>query len=478
MDDFDLIVRNARVATASDVYDADIGISGGRIVTLAEDLKGQAREELDARGRLVTPGGIDGHIHLDQPLPEDVRMADDFRSGTISAACGGTTTIIPFALQCKGMTLREAVADYHGRADGKAMIDYAFHIIVTEPTETVLREELPALVREGYTSFKIYMTYEGLRLNDREILEVLSFARRHRAMTMVHAENADCIEWLVETLERQGLTAPAYHAASRPPLVEREATHRAISLAELVEVPILLVHVSGAESIEQIQWARDRGVKIYAETCPQYLFLCEDDLKKQGFEGAKYICSPPPRDPHHQKAVWNGLATGLFDIVSSDHAPYGFTDPKGKNRGSGNAPFRCIPNGVPGVETRMPLLFSEGVQRGRITLNRFVELVATNTAKLYGLYPRKGTIAIGCDADMVIWDTEREVSLTNAMLHSNCDYTPYEGMQFKGWPAVTLCRGEVVCHDGTVRGRPGQGEFLRCDLPAFGHAGGAAGVGP
>jgi dihydropyrimidinase len=414
----------------------------------------------------VTPGGVDGHCHLDQPMPPPMRMADDFLSGTRSAACGGTTTVIPFAAQQKGHSLRAAVEDYHRRAAGKAAIDYAFHLIVSDPTPEVLREELPALIREGYTSFKLYMTYDDLKLSDRQILEVMDLARREQAMVMVHAENSDCIAWLTEKLLAAGRTAPRFHADSRPALVEREATHRAITFSELVDVPILIVHVSGAQAVEQIRWAQDRGLAIYAETCPQYLLLTAEHLGAAGFEGAKCVCSPPPRDAANQAAIWQALACGVFDVFSSDHAPFGYDDPHGKRLGGKEVAFPYIPNGIPGLETRLPLLFSEGVLEKRIDVHQFVSLTAANPARLYGLYPRKGTIAVGSDADLVIWDENREVTIRNEMLHHAVDYTPYEGARVKGWPALTLSRGEVVWQDGEYRGRPGRGEFLRCARPS------------
>ena len=275
--DFDLVIRNARVATASDVFESDIGIRDGKIVQLGTHLPAGERE-YDAQGRVVTPGGIDAHCHLDQPMEPPVRMADDFDSGTRAAACGGTTTVIPFAAQAKGQSLRAAVADYHHRAEGKAHVDYGFHMIVSDPTPEVLENELPQLIREGYTSFKIYMTYDDLKLDDGQILDVLDVARKHDATAMIHAENADCIQWLTKRLEASGRSAPRYHAVSRPMLVEREATHRAIALSELADVPILIVHVSGREAVEQIRWARSHGMNIMAETCPQYLFLSAEDL--------------------------------------------------------------------------------------------------------------------------------------------------------------------------------------------------------
>ena len=463
---FDCVIRNARLATASDTIDCDIGIREGRIAMLGQGLA-QGTHEIDAAGRVVTPGGIDGHCHLDQPMEPPVRMADNFDTGTRAAACGGTTTVIPFAAQVKGNSLQAAVDDYHRRADGVAHVDYAFHLIVSDPTDTVLNSELPSLIRNGYTSFKLYMTYDDLKLDDGQILDVLALARREGAMAMIHAENADCIAWLTKKLEAAGQTAPRFHSHSRPMLVEREATHRVISLAELIDVPILIVHVSGREAVEQIRWARSRGMKIFAETCPQYLFLTAADLGiDDNYLGAKCVCSPPPRDASNQQVIWDGLSDGLFTVLSSDHAPFNYDDPAGKKPGGKEVPFAYIPNGIPGIETRMPLLYSEGVLGGRLTLNRFVELTATQPAKAYGLHPRKGTVAIGSDADLVIWD-HREVTLTNSMLHHAVDYTPYEGMTLKAWPGLTMLRGQVVW-DGTTFTPPrGGGQFLRCGMPSL-----------
>ena len=461
VDIFDTIIRGGTVATSAAVVRCDIGIRDGRIAALADSLEGADRV-IDAEGRTVTPGGVDSHCHIDQPNEDGWVCADDFFTGTRSALAGGTTTIIPFALQIRGRGLREAVNEYRGRAEGNALVDYAVHMIVVDPSEQVLGQELPGLIRDGYTSFKIYMTYDDLKLNDREILDVLALARREQAFVMVHAENADCISWLTDRLEEAGKIAPKFHAVSRPGLVEREGAHRAITLAELLDVPILLVHVSAREVVDEIHRARARGLKIFAETCPQYLFLTEDDLDKSGFEGAKYICSPPPRDKANQQVIWDGLRNGTFDVFSSDHAPTRFDDPKGKRFRGTDSSFRWIPNGVPGIETRMPLLFSEGVGKGVIDLERFVELTATNPAKVYGLYPRKGTIAVGSDADIVIWDDSREVMISNDLLHHNVDYTPYEGITVTGWPATTLSRGDVVWADGEVRAERGRGAFLPC----------------
>jgi dihydropyrimidinase len=467
---FDLVVRNAVAITASDEMRCDIGVREGRIVALAETL-GPGTREIDAAGRWVMPGGVDAHCHLDQPMPPPTRMADDFETGTRSAACGGTTTVIPFAAQVKGGSLRDAVTDYHHRAEGRALVDYAFHLIVSDPTPEVLNVELPALIAEGYTSFKVYMTYDDLKLGDGQILDVLEVARRHGAMAMIHAENSECIAWLTKRLEGEGRIAPRWHAGSRPMLVEREATHRAIALSELADVPILIVHVSGRDAIEQIRWSRSRGLTVYAETCPQYLFLTADDLGiDDAYEGAKCVCSPPPRDKANQQVVWDGLVDGLFTVFSSDHAPFRFDAPEGKKPGGEEVPFTYIPNGIPGLETRLPLLFSAGVLDGRITPQRFVELTSTAPARAYGLYPRKGTIAIGADADLVIWNRFApgdERVIRNVDLHHAVDYTPFEGMRVKGWPALTLSRGEIVWDGSASHGAPGRGRFLACGLPTL-----------
>ena len=463
---FDVVIRGGQVATAADLFHADIGIVDGQISALGHDLA-KGRDEIDARGKLVLPGGIDAHCHIDQLSSFGVPSADDFFTGTRSAACGGTTTVLSFAAQHRGMSLRQVVADYHAKADPKAVIDYGFHLIVSDPTPAVLGQELPALIRDGYSSFKIYMTYDALKLDDREILEVFSLARREGAFVLVHAENHDTIAWLSQKLLDAGHTAPKFHEVSRPQPVEREATHRAITFAELVDVPILIVHVSGREAIDQIRWAQSRGLKIFAETCPQYLFLSAEDLDQPGFEGAKCMCSPPPREKANQPYVWRGLATDVLNIISSDHAPYRFNDAEnGKLRGLKEG-FKKVPNGVPGLEVRLPLLFSEGVGKGRIDIHRFVAITATTPAKLYGLAPRKGSIAVGGDADLVIWDPDKKVRISQDVLHDAMDYTPYEGIEVTGWPAVTLSRGEAVWRDGRFLGRPGRGKFLPRALSAM-----------
>ena len=464
MSEFDLVIKGGTVVTAADVSRCDIGVTDGRVVALAASLDG-GRETIDASGRLVLPGGIDSHCHIAQTGSHGVETADDFRSGSISAACGGTTTIIPFAAQYKGQSLRAVVDAYHARAEGKAVIDYAFHLIISDPTDQVLGQDLPALIREGCTSFKVYMTYEALRLDDRQMLDVLATARREGAMVMIHAENHDVIMWLTERLTAAGRTAPRYHAVAHAAPAEREATHRAVTLAEIVDVPVLIVHVSGREAIDQLREAQARGLRVYGETCPQYLFLTADDMDRPGFEGAKYVCSPPPREKENQEYVWRGITGGTLSVFSSDHAAYRYDSAEGKKVRGEDAPFKIIPNGVPGIELRLPLLFSEGVGKGRITLEQFVAVTATNAAKMYGLYPRKGTIAVGSDADIVLWDRDAEVTVSSDMLHDNMDYTPYEGRRLKGYPVLTLSRGEVVWDGSSPRGEPGRGKFLPCDLP-------------
>jgi dihydropyrimidinase len=460
MADYDLVVHNCTVATASDIFRADIGIQHGRIASLSARLA-NGNMEIDAKGDVVTPGGVDSHCHIEQRSSTGIMTADDFFTATRSAACGGTTTVIPFAAQYRGMTLEEVLKDYHTRANPKACVDYAFHLIIADPRPCVLNDELPGLMERGYTSVKIYMTYDSLRLDDRQILDVMA-ATRGNGLVMVHAENHDAIGWLSDKLLAAGHSAPRFHSLAHVRTAEREATHRVISLAELLDVPILIVHVSSREAVEQIHWAQERGLKVYGETCPQYLFLTEDDMDRPGFEGAKFMCSPPPRDQANQEVIWDALRSYVLDVFSSDHAGYRYSGLSGKSRNGQNAPFREIPNGVPGLEVRMALLFSEGVGKERIDLQGFVALTATNPAKLYGLYPRKGSLGVGADADFVIWDSDKVVTISQTMMHDAMDYTPYEGMTIRGWPRATFLRGEIVAQEGQFRGAPGKGQFLTC----------------
>jgi dihydropyrimidinase len=375
MPDYDLAIRGGTVTTASDSYRADIGVREGRIVAIAQRIAGASRE-IDASGLIVMPGGIDSHVHLAQPAPAGLKMADDFFSGTRAAIAGGNTTVLPFALQPRGMSLRASVMEYHKEADGKCLADYGFHLIVTDPSASVLGQELPALVEDGYSSFKVFMTYDDLVLNDRQLLEVFECARSCGALVMVHCEGYDAIRFMTERLEQAGKTAPYYHAISRPELVEREAAHRAISHAELIDVPIMIVHVSGRQAMEQIRWAQQRGLKIYGETCPQYIALTAEDLKGLSMDesGSKYVCSPPPRDRKSWDAIWEGIAQGVFQTFSSDHCPFYFEGVQGKQNPKARTSFRWVPNGIPGIETRLPILWSKGVVAGRITANEFVAL--------------------------------------------------------------------------------------------------------
>ena len=464
----DLAIRGGTIVTAADTFRADVGIRNGQIVSLGKRVEAAARD-VDASGLLVLPGGIDSHVHISQPAGPGIVMADDFASATAAAAAGGNTCIMPFVLQTRGTSLRKSVEEYRMLAEGECLIDVAFHLIISDPSPEVLGQELPALLKAGYTSFKVFMTYDDLVLNDRELLDVFEVARRERALVMVHAEGYDAIKFMTERLERQGQIAPYYHAVSRPEIVEREAAHRAISHAELVDVPIMIVHVSGREAMEQIRWAQNRGLKVYGETCPQYLTLTADDLQglNMDMSGAKYVCSPPPRDAVSQAAIWEGLRSGVFQTFSSDHCPFRYDSPEGKMTPKGRTSFRWVPNGIPGVETRLPILFSEGVSKGRISLQKFVELTSANHAKIYGLYPQKGSIGIGFDADITLWDPDRRETIRQDILHHGSDYTPWEGFEVTGWPVMTIARGEVIAEDGRVLGTKGFGRILERELSPF-----------
>jgi dihydropyrimidinase len=461
MADYDLVIRNGTVTTAADSTECDIGIKDGVVATLGRGLAAGARE-IDAAGKLVLPGAIDSHCHIEQPSSAGVMTADDFYSGTVAAAFGGTTTVIPFAAQHRGQSLRQVVEAYRAAARPKAVIDYAFHLIVSDPSEQVLGQELPALIQDGYTSFKVYMTYDLLRLNDRQMLDIMALARREGAMMMIHAENHDMIQWLADRLLANGMSQPRYHAVSHARVAEGEATNRAVALSQLLDVPILIVHVSASDAIDVIRGAQTKGLKIYGETCPQYLFLTADDIGMD-LEGTKLCCSPPPRDAANQEAVWRGLQNGTFQVFSSDHAPYRY-DETGKLLKGDKTTFKDTANGVPGIELRVPLLFSEGVRRGRIDINRFVALTATNHARLYGLYPKKGTIAVGSDADICIWDPDKHVHVSAGMLHDQTGYTPYEGRHVTGWPVTVISRGRVVVEDAALKAERGSGNFLPCAL--------------
>jgi len=459
----DLTVRNGTIVTAADTLRADIGIVQGRVVAISEHLPAGAHD-IDAVGRLVLPGGIDSHCHVEQLSSMGVMCADDFYSATVSAAFGGNTMIIPFACQHRGDSLLDVVTDYAERARSKAVIDYSFHLIISDPTEQTLGEHLPQLIGRGMTSFKVYMTYDRLKLDDYQLLDVLSLADREGALVMIHAENEAMIRWITKRLLDRGHTEPRFHAVSHSAIAESEAASRAIELSRLLDVPILIVHVSGIDAVRTIRAAQTLGVRVYAETCPQYLFLKESDIDRPGLDGAKFCCAPPPRDEASQEAVWAGLANGTFQVFSSDHSPYRF-DESGKLPRGSQTTFKEIANGMPGLEVRMPLLFSEGVGGGRISINDFVALTATNHARMYGLYPRKGTLAIGSDADIAIWNREAEMTLSATRLHDNVGYTPYEGRTVKGWPEIVISRGRIVVANGKMHAARGSGEFIPRGAP-------------
>ena len=455
---FDCVVRGGRVATAVDEFDADIGISDGVIVAIGRNLPA-GTSEIDARGRLVLPGGIDAHAHIEQLSAAGIVNADTFESATTSAAFGGTTTVIPFAAQHVGMNLMTVVGDYMALARKGAIVDYTFHMIIADPTDVTLKEHIPALVPQGHATIKVFMTYDLLRVGDEKLLDILLAARRAQAFVCVHAENHGMISWMGKRLVEKGYTAPKYHSVSHPRGSEAEAINRLITFAELIDQPIMIFHVSTAEGVAAIRQARGRGLKVFAETCPQYLFMTAGDLDKPGLEGAKWMCSPPPRTQADQEAIWQGLALGDLQTVTSDHAPYAF-DATGKLSAGPNPTFKQIANGLPGIEVRLPLLFDAMVSKGRLGLAKFVELTATAPAKIYNLHPRKGSIAIGSDADLVVWDRERTVTLAAELLHDRTGYTPYTGRTLTGWPETVLRRGEVIVRAGMLTAKPGSGAFL------------------
>jgi dihydropyrimidinase len=454
----DLVIKGGTVATATDTYRADIGVTAGRITAIAESL--DAPDTIDATGKLVLPGGIEAHAHIAQESATGGMTADDYRTGSISAAFGGNSMIVPFAAQHRGMGVTETLDLYDSRAAPNSVLDYSYHLIIADPTEKALTEELPAAFARGVTSFKVFMTYDLMKIDDRQFLDILTVAKTHGAITMVHAENHGMIQWISERLVGGGYTQPRYHAPSHPALAEIEAINRAISLARLVDAPLLIVHVSTPEGAKLVQDARLAGAKIHGETCPQYLFLTRDDLDRPGMEGAKFMCSPPLRDVATQEALWTHIRAGTFDVVSSDHAPYRF-DESGKLSRGPDAPFKSIANGMPGIGARLPLLFSEGVVAGRITLQDFVALSSTNAARLYGMHPTKGTICVGADADIAIWDPEARWTLSVDNQHDAMDYSPFEGREITGRPVTVLSRGRRIVENGALKAEPGSGRFVK-----------------
>ncbi len=454
---FDTIIKNATVVTAVDTYAADVAIANGKISAIGTDLPVEnATKILDASGKLVVPGGIDVHTHLDMPFG-GTTSADDFETGTRAAAFGGTTTLIDFAIQYKGQPLRQAFDTWMGKASSKAVCDYAFHCIVTDVSGGQL-SEMNDLVHEGVTSFKLFMAYPGVfMLDDGSIFKALQNTAKNGALVCMHAENGSAIDVIVQQALAEGKRAPKYHALTRPTTAEAEAVGRAIALAEMAGSPIYIVHLSCNDALEKVREARDRGLPVYAETCPQYLYLSLENMDAPGFEGAKYVFTPPLREKWNQEKLWQGLKRDHLQVVSTDHCPFCFKEQKEM----GKDDFTKIPNGGPGVEHRMSLIYSGGVAGGRFSVNRFVELVSTAPAKLFGLYPRKGTIAVGSDADLVIFDPKRKHTISAKTHHMRVDYSMFEGIEVTGMADVVLSRGKVVIEGDKFLGRAGAGEFLR-----------------
>jgi dihydropyrimidinase len=454
---FDTIIRNGSVVTATDTFAADVAVSNGKITAIGTDLPAQnATKILDATGKLVLPGGIDVHTHLDMPFG-GTTSADDFETGTRAAAFGGTTTLIDFAIQYKGQSLRQAFDTWMNKAASKATCDYAFHCIVTDVSGGQLTE-MNDLVHEGVTSFKLFMAYPGVfMLDDGSIFKALQSTAKNGGLVCMHAENGSAIDVIVQQALAEGKRAPKYHALTRPTTAEAEAVGRAIALAEMAGAPIYIVHLSCNDALEKVREARDRGLPVYAETCPQYLYLSLENMDAPGFEGAKYVFTPPLREKWNQEKLWSGLKHDHLQVVSTDHCPFCFKEQKEMGRDD----FTKIPNGGPGVEHRMSLIYSGGVAAGRFNANRFVELVSTTPAKLFGLYPRKGTIAVGSDADLVLFDPARRHTISAASHHMRVDYSMFEGILVTGMPDVVLSRGRVIVEHDKFLGRAGQGEFLR-----------------
>jgi dihydropyrimidinase len=459
------LIKNGTVVTASDTFAADVWVEGDRVAALTH---AAARErlgasdgvdrEIDAAGKFVLPGGVDPHTHLDMPFG-GTNSIDDFESGTVAAAHGGTTTIIDFAIQKKGGTLTEALDTWHQKAEGKAAVDYGFHMIATDLPATQLHE-MKRIVTEGVTSFKLFMAYPGvLLLDDQSIFRAMLRAGEIGALICMHAEHGLPIDVLVQRALAEGHTAPIYHALTRPEIAEATGTERALALAEMAKVPVYIVHLSAQRALERVMEARDRGLAAFAETCPQYLFLSEENLRGtpgDEFAGAKYVCTPPLRPAHHHEHLWRGLRNYDLQVVSTDHCPFCVKGQKDLGRGD----FSKIPNGMPGIETRLHLMW-EAVREGKISMNRFVDITSTAPAKIFGLYPRKGNVCVGADADLVVWDPEKRFELSHKNLHMRADYAAYEGKTVIGAPSHVLSRGELLVENDKFLGHKGRGRFLR-----------------
>jgi dihydropyrimidinase len=451
------LIRNGTVVTARETGAADVRIEGGRITEVGPNLPANAADNaIDAAGMYVMPGGIDAHTHLDMPLGSIV-STDDFETGTRAAAFGGTTTIVDFAIQARGTNMRDALDTWWKKAEGRATIDYGLHMIVTGLGGSGL-EDMDDMVGEGVASFKLFMAYpNSLMVDDATIFKALSRTARNGALVCMHAENGGVIDVLIERALAEGKTAPIYHALTRPPRAEAEAVGRAIAIAEIAGTPVYIVHVTSEDALNQVREARDRGVPVFAETCPQYLLLSIEELERPGFEGAKYVLTPPLRPKEHQPKLWDGLRDDHLQVVSTDHCPFCFADQKtlGKND------FTKIPNGGPGIENRLQLIYHYGVNSGKLSLNRFVETVSTAPARIFGLYPKKGEIAPGSDADIVIWDPDATHTISARTHHMRVDYSMFEGFEVRGNARTVLSRGEVIVDGGRFLGRAGRGNYLK-----------------
>jgi len=450
---YDLVIRGGTLVTPAETFTADLGIRGGRIAALGRGLAGD--HSLDAAELLVVPGAVDPHVHLQTPVGA-TQSSDDWASGTRAAACGGTTTLIDFVEPDLGASLLEALAARQAQAEGAAVIDYGLHMTLLKTPPAVLAE-IQAVVQAGCPSFKTYLTYEGFYLDDPSFLSALEGVAAAGGLVLVHAENHALIERLRQRLPAAGQTAPRYHARSRPVGAEAEAVERAAALAEAAGCPLYVVHISTDRGAAAVARARRRGQAVYGETCPQYLLLTEAELDRPGFEGAKFVCSPPLRPAGHGDALWRGLADGNLQTVGTDHCPFFYQGQKDLGR----AVFTEVPNGLPGVEARLALLYTFGVGTGRLTLNQWVQVCCANPARIFGLYPRKGTLMPGADADLVLFDPNAAVTLSPERLHENVDYTPYDGLALRGYPRLTLARGQVLAEDGAYVGPPGGGRFLK-----------------
>lgn len=451
------VIKNGMIVTASDTYQADILIENSVISQIGENLPTQGADVIDAKGCYVFPGGIDPHTHLEMPFGGTVSK-DDFETGTIAAAFGGTTTVIDFCITNKGEPLKNAINEWHKKSKDKAVIDYGFHLMIGEINDDVLNELPSVIEEEGITSFKVFMAYKNtLQADDETLFQTLITAKKLGALVMVHAENGDVIDYLVKKALAEGNTDPIYHALTRPPEVEGEATGRAAVFTGLADSQLYVVHVSCAEAAQKIAEARNKGIDIWGETCPQYLVLDQTYLEKPDFEGAKYVWSPPLREKWHQNVLWNALKTGQLQTVGSDQCSFDFKGQKELGRGD----FSKIPNGGPIIEDRFTLLFSEGVKKGRISLNQFVDITSTRIAKLFGIYPKKGTISVGADADIVIFDPTVERTISAETHHMAVDYSAFEGIKVTGEPITVLSRGELVIRDKQFVGKLGAGQYLK-----------------